>query len=201
MALPVAGILMAASAAVKIGSAVADHLAANEQAEEQLRATSTAANRALKLKRRDLSIRGIEESQSAADRRLQGLRQATGAQGRSRASAASAGVEGQSADALISTISGDLGRFYQSVDYNLQVTLDQLDRVEQGAEAERDARINSVPTQGGSLAQTLLRIGGAGLDLAGGFMANRPSGADIPVPGNPDDYDSTTIPIPGGAYG
>jgi hypothetical protein len=70
-----------------------------------------------------------------------------------------AGVAGMSVDALLGTVPGDEARFRSSVKQNLTVTLDQLERMKSGAEAEATSRINAVPTA--DPFATTLKIGAA----------------------------------------
>lgn len=173
----ITGILAGLSAAVKIGSAVSSHIAQDKQAD----ATEGAVRQALRLKRRDLSIRGIEESRRAAQGRSLADRQAMGASGTARASGAAAGVRGASNDAILGDISGDLARTYNSLDMNLVASLDQIERVRAGVDAEGQARLNSIERP--SLFQTVLRSGGALLDAYSSMRG--PVGADVSDNGLP----------------
>lgn len=150
-------ILAAAALAIEGISAVADHKAQEDQA----KATRESAQRALQLTRRDLAIRSIQETRAASQSVLQGQRYARQLRGTARASAAAAGVAGRSAEALVADITRGEAEYIQSVRNNLVVTLDQLQRLREGAEAEAQSRINQA--QGPSLLNTALRIGGAGL--------------------------------------
>ena len=183
MALPLIGGVMAGiDLAIGIGKAVAGHSAQDQQ----YRANRDAARSALRLKRRDLAIRSVEETTAA--RQQEGLagEQALIASARTVASAAGAGVRGASVDALQDEIQGDLGRFRDSIDYNLTVTLDQIERMRAGAEAEAQARINSVARPG--LLNTALQIGGAALDTYGLFRSyKKPVGLRDEIPNAPDD--------------
>ena len=149
--------LAAASAVVKGISTVLDH----EAQDDQYDANKRAAERALRLKRRDLTIREIEEQVAAGQILEEGRRESAAAIGTATASTASAGVRGASADAITLSILGDQARHSQSVRDNLVRTQDQIDRLRAGADAQAQSRINSV--QRPSMLQTALRLGGIGL--------------------------------------
>jgi len=170
-----AAILAGVQAAVSIGGAITGHAARQREADRSEEAT----RQALRLQSRDLTIRGIEEVQAAAQARSQAERQAQVATGSAQVSAASAGVRGASVDALVSDISGDLGRVYQSIDFNTVTALDQIQRMREGAELEAQSRLNSIERP--SLLQTLLRVGAGGLDAYSTYQRfARPVGADQP---------------------
>lgn len=162
------GVLAAAQAAVSIGSAIMDHKAQDKAHD----ANRTAAQRALRLKRQDISIRGIEERDAAGDRIQEAYRQAAERSSMARVSAIEAGVGGQSAEDVLGDITGDASRYATSVRRNLVVTLDQLQRIREGAAAEAESRINSVPRA--SLAATALRVFGGVTDAATFYRGGKP---------------------------
>lgn len=153
-------ILAATQLAVGVGSAILSH-------KEQADAAETArreAQRALRLAYRDLSIRAMEETTAARQSLLMARRQAGQLRGTARASAAEAGVAGRSADAILADISRGEGEYTQSVQNNLVITLDQIQRLREAAESEAQTRISQYPRP--SLLGTALRIGEAGLSFA-----------------------------------
>jgi len=173
MALPI--ILAGVKAALTIGGAVADHAAKDREA----RAAEAATRQALRLQRRDLSIRGIEEEQAANQGRALAERQAVGVSGVVGASAASAGVRGASVDAMQGEIQGDLSRAFDSIDFNRVASLDQLDRVRAGVEANAQSQLNSIERP--SLMQTMLRAGAGALDAYSVYQRfSSPVGSDAP---------------------
>jgi hypothetical protein len=178
MALPI--ILAGVQAALTIGGAVADHVGKNREA----KAAEASIQQSLRLQRRDLSIRSVEEKQAAGQGRTLAERQAMGALGATRASAASAGVRGDSVDALSAEIEGDLARTFQSIDFNLVASLDQIDRVRAGAEANAQSQINSLERP--SLMRTMLRAGGGALDAFSTYQRfQKPLGSDVGQPSVP----------------
>lgn len=197
MAIPFAA-LAVASAAVKGVGILMDHKAQEEEAENN----EEAAKRALRLGRRDLSIRSLEEGTAASEMKERAGLRADSAIGTARASAASAGVRGQSADSILSSILGDLGQYNLSVDDNLRRTQDQLDRHRTGLESQTQSRINEI--QRPSLAKTALGLGATALDA---YTHHRqmtfvpgldPTGQNDP---KDDDYETLKITPGGTAHG
>jgi hypothetical protein len=179
MALPL--ILAGVQAALTIGGAVANHVSQDKGT----RAAEEATRQALRLQRQDLSIRAAEEQQAASQARALAERQATFAQGSARASAASAGVRGASVDAVAGDISGDLARTYDSIDFNLVASLDQIQRARESAEVEAQSRLNGIKAERPSMINTLLRAGGGALDaysLYKRYSSPPGSGVDKPQP-------------------
>lgn len=153
-------ILAAASLAIKAGSAVAAHKAQNKASAANLIAANGAAN----AENAALSARALEEGAATAQSIDEGQRQSMSAASMARISAVSSGVAGQSADAILGSLAGDLGRYTSSAKQNLDLSLLQIDRARLGVEARREERINAVPRANPFL--TGLSIAGAGLDFA-----------------------------------
>ena len=144
-----------AVAALSIGGAILEHKAQNKAAEEN----KIEALKALRINERDIGARQMEEQMSFAQAATESEVQQLGVEGTTRASAASAGVEGMSVDLLL----GDIGRqganYRESLASQLQVSVDQLQRMKAGATATAQSRINQVPRA--NPFATALRIGGA----------------------------------------
>lgn len=160
-------LIAAAQLAIQVGSAIAGHAAQDKQA----KATRIAADEAAATQFNALNARSLEERIAAAQAINEGGRQAASAASLARLSAITAGVSGQSADAITQGIEGDLGRFTDSIDQNLEVSQFQLERAGLGIEAQRKGRINGVPPANPFL--TGLTIGSDVVDFIGKRIAQQ----------------------------
>lgn len=145
----------AVAGGLQIGGAIANHQAQKKQA----KAVRAAAHRNLRLERRAIAVRQIQEgiatSEQLRDIRLEAERR----EGSIRASAAASGVQGDTIDALIGDLSGSEGRAARSIKDTYVATLDQLELEKQAADARAAARIAGAPEP--SALATGIRIGGA----------------------------------------
>lgn len=159
--------LAVAAFAFSAGSTLLNHRAQGQAAE----ANKEAAEEAYAVNSRDLGIRQQEEMKAAARQHLQGRRQAREAKSTLDVSAGEAGVSGFSVDALRGEIERDEGAFLHTVDENAVVTIEQLQRMKEGASATAQSRVNAVASP--SLLNTGLQIGAAGLDLMSSLRLRR----------------------------
>lgn len=164
---PVTATVAGVTAVVEGASAIAEHKAQKKQYKQN----EKSAMQSLRIQQNDLSRRQIDETTSAGMDKVEAGRQAAETAGLVRASAAEAGVAGSSVDLLLQDNQRDLAAYNASVDQNLVVTVDQLERMKTGAAAEAQARINSVAKPSGLL--TGLRIGSAVLNAGTQFYRGR----------------------------
>lgn len=157
-----------ASLALTTGGAIANHVA-DGKASKQARKSAEEDH---KLKTHDIGKRQQEELLATQREIIAGQRQAREATGMARLSASEAGVSGMSVDLLMGDIARDESDYTQSVEMNSVITLDQLQRMKAGANAELASRKNA--TQGPSAAATGIAIGGSALDTWGRMRLRRP---------------------------
>lgn len=158
------------SFAVSAGSAVLNKKAQDKAASEN----KTAALEDKRISQYDASIRQQEEMTSGRRAIEAGMRQGREAKAAARASAGEAGVTGMSVDMLLGDIDRDQAAYTQSIEDQTVVTLDQLQRIKQGAGALAQNRINAV--QPGSWLSTGVQVAGAGVDLYSTLRLRRPPG-------------------------
>jgi len=155
MALPL--ILAGVSLGLEALGAVEKHRAASKQAAAQRRF----ATESLALERRDLAIRATEEKRATA-RAIDELMLEVGlTEGQIGASAAAGNVRGQSVRALSQDLAASQGREIETLQTQTQLTLDQLQRLREGAALRAQANISA--NQGPSLLATGLNIAGSAL--------------------------------------
>lgn len=153
----VAAILAGAQLAIGIAGQVSKH---KGQARRE-RANRRSALSSMNLQYRDLAIRGMEEERAVRQQQdIAGL-QTLQALGTARAGAAASGVGGHSVEAVDMALMGDLGAFRSTTDFNLTLTLDQIERRRRQVSAQAEAQIAGVERP--SLAETALGIAGVGL--------------------------------------
>lgn len=146
--------VLAATALIQVGSAVAGHVAQKNASEENERS----ARRARIVETLAIGRRQVQEG-VAASRQLGDVDLMEGQmEGSVQASAAEAGVSGGSVDALLGDIQGSGGRARQDIRDSYVATIDQLQLEKAGAKAREQSRINAVPEP--SVLATGLRIGG-----------------------------------------
>lgn len=165
---PVSATIAAVGTALKIGGTVAEASAQN-QASNANRESATAA---LRLKDNELSLRELQEKIAGGQKLEQATRDTTAAAGDTTATAAANGVGGVTVDLLLKDIQAQGSRYADSVNDNTDATVSQLELEKRGAQAEAQSRINSVPRANPFM--TALKIGAAGLDLAGQYQASKP---------------------------
>lgn len=157
------------SFALQAGSALAQH----EGEARQSRATRAAATEAAQLQVADISKRQQEELRAGREQEEQVRREGREVAAMARASASEAGVQGTSVDLLLDDIEGDTLGAQQSLRDSTTVSIDQLQRMKLGVNAERDNRIAAAPEPSGLL--TGLRIGSAGIGLGNQLYGRRPA--------------------------
>lgn len=151
------GVLAAASFGLKVGSAILSHGEQNRRYEQNRRAVLEN----LKIQREALAARA-EQERTRAGQAIERAGQVTdSAESMARVAAAASGVGGASVDALLRTIRRDEAQSRMSIRDNLVVSLDQIQRARESAEAQARGRIAAVQPASGLL--TGLRIAGAGI--------------------------------------
>lgn len=164
-----ATVILVASTAIQIGSAVASHQAQSKQA----KANKANALDAMMDTFKDISLQEAQHKEAAAQTLLQADRQAREDEALARVSAGEAGVSGASVDALIGDLAARAGEFKTTQQKNLDWTLSQLDRQRKGAQSTAQSRIAGVPAP--SAIGTGLTIAGSGLNAADNLIRRKPS--------------------------
>lgn len=130
-----------AAVSLTVAGEVVQHSAQQKQA----KATRAAADESARVQLGAQNARALEETVAAAQSIDEANRQTTSVAAQARLSAIAGGVAGNSVDAVLNEVQGNLGRFKDSVHQNLGMTLLQIQRGNMGIEAQRESRINSVP--------------------------------------------------------
>ena len=184
-----ATIIAAVSTALNIGATIAGARAQDEQAS----AVRNAANNAARLEVDALDERQTEETIATLSQINQTRRQTIAARGAVAASAAEAGVSGNSVEALDRQFTVDEGDLVASQERNLQATLRQIQRNKGLALAGAQQRINQAPPSSGLA--TGLRIGGSLVDGANTLLSRRPP-SDGPTSPPPVTLPKISVNIP-----
>lgn len=156
-----------ASFALTAGGTIASHVSEAKAAAK----AREAAEKDHAIKTHDIGKRQVEELLATQREITAGQRQAREASGMARLSAAEAGVSGMSVDALLGDIARDESSYTQSVQQNSVITIEQLQRMKGGADAELYSRRNAA--QGPSTAATAVQVGGSALDTWGRMRLQR----------------------------
>lgn len=156
---PVSTIATVASAAVTVGS---DLLKAHAQNKEAA-AVATQANQAAVNDNNALSEREAEERMAVAQAAGDAQSQTASATSIARLSAASAGVEGNSVNAILQSLEANRSAVVTSDQETLALKLQALENERLGVEATRESRINAAPKA--NPWATGLQIAGAGIDV------------------------------------
>jgi hypothetical protein len=153
--------------AVQAGGQIAEHNAQAKNSKENKRM----AMAGLATQTRDLGIRQQEEILSASQETQQGQRQARIAKALTEASAAEAGVSGASVNAALADIDREEAEFRGAMALQTTVTLDQLQRMKEGAAVSAVARARGVPEP--SVFGTALGVGSAALGSYSRYQSTR----------------------------
>lgn len=165
--------IVAAALAIKAGTEVVGSVMEHKAQNKANKANTAAANDAAVASHNVLNARTLEERVAAGQAINEGERQTVSASAEARLSAITSGVAGQSAEAVLGTIEGDLGRYTDSIKQNLDMNLLQIDRQRLGVEAERRGRIATGPQKANPWA-TGLSIARAGVDYATAKYGSKP---------------------------
>lgn len=169
-----------AGTAIQLGSAVMNHNAQKNAADQN----AIAAQAALKEDLKTLTVREGQEQQANASTILEIDRQARQTKAQAAVFAGESGVEGASVDALLDGFDNEAGRAVLGTQRNLKMAQAQLDRERAGARAGAQSRMNAVP--GANPWATGLTIAGAGLAGAAqvaGALPRKASPATPPAKG------------------
>lgn len=153
-------ILAGAQLAIGIGKSIAGHQGQKKQYFENKKA----ALRNLMLTNKDLTIQSIEREIAQRQQESEAELSLMQSLGTSRAAAAASGVTGASIEAIDQSIVGDFGRFRDTTAFNLEITMDQIERMREAAGAQALDQIRQV--QRPSLLNTALNIGSTVVNFA-----------------------------------
>lgn len=164
---PIAG-MAAAGFIIQGGGALMKHIGQNKQHRENAQAANEAANLALQ----QLGERNQQEVQVAQQNILALDRQSRQQQALASVAAGEAGVAGASVDALLAMSERDAATGAITIGRNLKMTQEQLGLEGRGIQAQRRARIKSVPWA--SNAETGLEFASAFVGAAGSYTGKKP---------------------------
>lgn len=166
-----ATIIAGAGLALGAGSAIAQHKAQANAA----KANKQAAMEAMTENWRALSLQEVQAEESTSQSILQVERDSRVAAGLARVSAAEAGVEGASVEALLADFGRSEGEFKVIARKNLEAEIDQLQEQKRGATATAQSRIAAVPNPNPFALG--LQIGATALDFASSRIKSKPTPA------------------------
>lgn len=155
--------------ALKAGGALLDAHAQNKAAQANIDAAN--ANQATELN--TLTLRGVQQTQSATDAEQDAARKTTANDATVSLGAAENGVSGNSVDALHHELQTQLGMYNDSVAENLRNDLLQLNQEKAGVVARTQARINA--SQPANPFATGLKLAGAALGSVTQYTAQQPA--------------------------
>lgn len=162
-----ASIMIAATTALSTALSIGGQVAQYSAQADQAAATRSNALAAYQQDTSAITDRASQEQQATAQRRLQNAREYAAAKATAVTSAGDAGVSGLSVNALLTDLAGQQQLRQGAVDTNLDMTLQQLQREQQGAAVTRQSRINSA--QDPSLAGLLIGVAKTGVDGFTGY--------------------------------
>lgn len=143
-----ASLISAASMLIGVGSQVASFIAQQQQARAQERMNQAAAEAAVRARNYEnqlITTRQWQERDAAVERMLENRIAGLEAAATARASAASAGVEGNSVDALAAEYFGRAGRAEEAIARSANNVIGQLEAERRAAQARMEGRIMSLP--------------------------------------------------------
>lgn len=161
--------LAVASFVVGAGSAIAGHNAQAEAAE----ANREAALRAMQAAWTDINLLETEVQERTAVSVYQATRQARAARSLAEVSAGEAGVGGNSAEAVLADIEGDLGEYAARAQRQGEREVAQLQREKVSGRVVAQQRIAQVPEP--NAFATGLRIAGSALGAGRFYLGSQPS--------------------------
>jgi len=160
-------LLALAGMGLKIGGDVLGAQAQNKAAKQN----AIDARLAETMQLNDVNARSAQEQLAAGQQIDQVQRQATTVAASAVTSAGEAGVEGNSVNALMQSVSAESSRIAGTIQLNQKLAQQQLDREKLGIAAQADSRVNAVP--GANPWATALKIGGDVIGTAGQLYGMR----------------------------
>lgn len=156
-------ITMGSLAVANLGIGVYGDIQKNKAQKKQATDVRTSAHESAAGQINQLSLRGLQEKDSAALSIMGADRQARLADGQARVAAGEGGVAGASVDALLHDLERQRGDFRVGTGMNLNNTLTQINAEKRGVRAQEQSVINGAPFP--SNAATGINIASRGVEF------------------------------------